>query len=100
MSSFGRLIRFADAAGKARFGEPNVSSLAAFEEAVAQGTLEATVFEGTSISNVTPTSEVAKVAQVLPLLTADDVPIVKCVGLNYIKHSKPPPNTTPNIPKS
>ncbi|KAK3897734.1 hypothetical protein C8A05DRAFT_47747 [Staphylotrichum tortipilum] len=96
MASFGRLIRFADAGGKARFGEPNVTSLAAFEEAVAQGTLEATVFEGSTISNVTPTSEVAKVKQVLPLLTADDVPIVKCVGLNYIKHiqaggRKPPP---------
>lgn len=88
MSSFGRLIRFRDAAGNSRFGEPKISSVSEFDEAVAKGTLEATVFEGSSPFNVTPTSEVVKVQEVLPLLTVKDVPIVKCVGLNYIKHSK------------
>ncbi|KAK4199011.1 putative hydrolase [Triangularia verruculosa] len=96
MSSFGRLIRFRDAAGKSRFGEPKITSVAAFEEAVAQGTLEATVFEGNNPFSLKPSSEVAKVQEVLPLLTVEDVPIVKCVGLNYIKHiqeggRKPPP---------
>lgn len=88
MSSFGRLIRFRDAAGNSRFGEPKISSVSEFDEAVAKGTLEATVFEGSSPFNVTPTSEAVKVQEVLPLLTVEDVPIVKCVGLNYIKHSK------------
>ncbi|KAK4171984.1 putative hydrolase [Triangularia setosa] len=96
MSSFSRLIRFRDAAGNSRFGEPKITSVAAFEEAVALGTLEATVFEGSNPFNLTPSSEVAKVQEVLPLLTVKDVPIVKCVGLNYIKHiqeggRKPPP---------
>ncbi|KAK4647009.1 uncharacterized protein QC761_121770 [Podospora bellae-mahoneyi] len=96
MSSFGRLIRFRDAAGNSRFGEPKISSVSEFDEAVAKGTLEATIFEGSSPFNVTPTSEAVKVQEVLPLLTVEDVPIVKCVGLNYIKHiqeggRKPPP---------
>ncbi|BEI83407.1 hypothetical protein CcaverHIS002_0400110 [Cutaneotrichosporon cavernicola] len=93
---FNRLIRFQDESGKAVFGEPNVTSADAFDDAVAKGALEATVYGGSDIFNVTQTSKVTKVVKVLGLLTADDVPIVKCVGLNYIKHiqeggRKPPP---------
>jgi len=87
MASFDRLIRFQDAAGNTRFGEPKVSSADALEQALAEGTLEATVFEGGDLFHATETSEVVKVKDILPLLTPADVPIVKCIGLNYIKHS-------------
>jgi hypothetical protein len=86
-NTFDRLIRFQDESGTTLFGEPKVASADAFEEAVANNTLEATVYEGNDILSATPTAAVAKVAKVLGLLTPDDVPIVKCVGLNYIKHS-------------
>ncbi|KAK4207429.1 hypothetical protein QBC37DRAFT_444506 [Rhypophila decipiens] len=96
MSSFERLIRFEDSNGVPRMGEPKVSSADVIEEALAQGTLEATVYQGSDIFAATPTSTVLKVKRILPLLTPEDVPIVKCVGLNYIKHiqeggRKPPP---------
>jgi hypothetical protein len=85
MTSYARLIRFRDAAGNTQFGEPNTGSL---DEALTQGTLETTVFRGSDPFHLSPSSEVVKVKEVLPLLTPSDVPIVKCVGLNYIKHSK------------
>ncbi|KAK5659816.1 hypothetical protein OQA88_1028 [Cercophora sp. LCS_1] len=95
--SFSRIIRFEDAAGKAQFGEPKVSSAEEFDQAVAQGTLEATVLEGSDLFNLASTSQAVKVKSVLPLLSPEDVPIVKCVGLNYMKHiqeggRKPPPH--------
>lgn len=89
--AFNRLIRFQDESGKTLFGEPKVTSADDFDEAVAKGTLAAVVFEGSDIFNLTPTSKIAKVVKVVGLLTPHDVPIVKCVGLNYIKHSVSPP---------
>ncbi|KAL2196664.1 hypothetical protein P885DRAFT_37319 [Corynascus similis CBS 632.67] len=93
MAPFGRLIRFRDEAGNTHFGEPSTSP---WDEALAQGRLEATVFTGQDPFHLTPSSKILKVKDVLPLLTANDVPIIKCVGLNYIKHiqeggRKPPP---------
>ncbi|KAK4447158.1 hypothetical protein QBC34DRAFT_467650 [Podospora aff. communis PSN243] len=95
--SFARLIRFRDEDGSVRFGEPILENAGeTLEDAALQGTLEATVFDGTDIATLTPTSTVAKVKELLPLLNPADVPIVKCIGLNYIKHiqeggRKPPP---------
>ncbi|KAL2140212.1 hypothetical protein VTI28DRAFT_4098 [Corynascus sepedonium] len=93
MAPFGRLIRFRDEAGNTYFGEPSTSP---WDEALAQGRLEATAFTGQDPFHLTPSSKILKVKDVLPLLTANDVPIIKCVGLNYIKHiqeggRKPPP---------
>ncbi|KAB5580890.1 hypothetical protein GE09DRAFT_949024 [Coniochaeta sp. 2T2.1] len=94
--TFARLIRFEDAAGNIQFGEPNITSAELLEKHAAQGTLEATVFEGASIFSLVRSSEVVQVSKILSLLAPEDVPIVKCVGLNYIKHiqeggRKPPP---------
>ncbi|KAK3402697.1 hypothetical protein B0T20DRAFT_342492 [Sordaria brevicollis] len=95
-TTFERIIRFQDEDGQSRYGEPAVSSVDELDQAVSQGSLKATVWEGSNIFSLTPTTQAANVKKLLPLLTADDVPIVKCVGLNYIKHiqeggRKPPP---------
>lgn len=88
VSTFERLVRFEDEAGQSRYGEPIISSVHDLDEVVSQGTMEATVWEGSNLFSLAPTTQVVKVKKLLPLLTAEDVPIVKCVGLNYIKHSK------------
>ncbi|KAK3946570.1 hypothetical protein QBC32DRAFT_357474 [Pseudoneurospora amorphoporcata] len=95
-TTFERLIRFQDEAGQPRYGEPVLSSIHDLDEAVSQGTLEATVWEGSNIFSLAPTTQILSVKKLLPILTAEDVPLVKCVGLNYMKHiqeggRKPPP---------
>ncbi|KAK4245583.1 hypothetical protein C7999DRAFT_16247 [Corynascus novoguineensis] len=94
MAPLGRLIRFRDEAENIHFGEPSTSP---WDEALAQGRLEATVFTGQDPFHLTPSSKVLKVKEVLPLLTANDVPIIKCVGLTTSNTGvqeggrKPPP---------
>ncbi|KAK0619415.1 hypothetical protein B0T14DRAFT_566273 [Immersiella caudata] len=54
MASFGKLIRFKDEQGNTKYGEPIVESAEAVEDALAQGTLEATVYDGSDISTSLP----------------------------------------------
>lgn len=53
--------------------------------------LEARVITGSDIYDVTGvtriTDEVVTVKQILSPLAQSDVPILRCVGLNYAKHS-------------
>lgn len=88
MASWKRLIRFEDPSGVIRFGEPNVADAAQVEELLQQGTLEATSFEGTGPFDLKPTGSKYTVKKLLGILKPEDVPIVKCIGLNYLKHSK------------
>lgn len=85
--SWTRLIRFVDDDGNETFGEPVISNETEFDELVARNDLYAIEYKGLS-----PTSQLTKgdkihVKQVLNLLRPSDVPIVKCIGLNYMKHS-------------
>lgn len=54
--------------------------------------LQAKVITGSDILDTTGetkiTDEIAKVEKLLGPLTADDVDIIRCVGLNYAKHSR------------
>ncbi len=88
MASWGRLIRFEDDSGREVFGEPIVSGEASVQDLAEKGSLEAQAFEGTSPFDLKATNSTLKVKKLLPILTESDVPIVKCIGLNYIKHSK------------
>jgi 2-keto-4-pentenoate hydratase/2-oxohepta-3-ene-1,7-dioic acid hydratase in catechol pathway len=86
--SFTRLIRFVDAAGKTRFGQPAIASAAEFTEKLEAGSLSALAFEGSDPFSLTATNETVAVKEVLPILTREDVPVIRCIGLNYIKHSR------------
>lgn len=90
MSSWDRLIRFEDASGTEQFGEPiiNASETLALDELAASGKLEAKRLSGSDIFSLSSSDDVVKVKKVLSLLSPAQVPIVKCVGLNYMKHSK------------
>lgn len=85
--SWTRLLRFLDDDGNETFGEPVIGTEKELDELVARNDLYAIEYKGHS-----PVSQLAKgdeihVKEVLNLLQPSDVPIIKCIGLNYIKHS-------------
>ncbi|KAE8314501.1 hypothetical protein BDV41DRAFT_575760 [Aspergillus transmontanensis] len=97
-----RLIRFRALDGRILRGEPilpaeNKIDLGLVTEA---DQLQARVIQGQNIYDITGettvTDEVVIVKQILSPLAPGDVPILRCVGLNYAKHikeagRKPPP---------
>jgi len=91
-----RLIRFEDDTGTKRFGEPLIEKAEDLETLVEKGELFAEEFEGPGPFELTTRGSKRAVKKILGLLTPEDVPIVKCIGLNYMKHieeggRKPPP---------
>jgi hypothetical protein len=88
-----RLIRFEDSQGRILHGEPILPSsdfdIGKVREADA---LKAKIITGSDIFNTTGetsvSDEVVSVKKLLPPLKPQDVPILRCVGLNYAKHSK------------
>lgn len=85
--SWTRLIRFLDDNGNETFGEPVVTNENGLNDLVSRDDLYAIEYKGQSpVSQLTKGDKV-HVKKVLELLRPSDVPIVKCIGLNYIKHS-------------
>lgn len=88
-----RLIRFESTDGRTLRGEPIVPS-DDFDigTATAKDGLKAKVIIGDDIFDTTGqtfvTNEVVDVKKVLGPVTASEVPILRCVGLNYAKHSE------------
>ncbi|KEF55483.1 5-carboxymethyl-2-hydroxymuconate isomerase [Exophiala aquamarina CBS 119918] len=94
--SWERLIRFQDESGQQRFGEPVIKDADELETLLAKGELFANEFKGSGPFDLEATGQRMKVVKLLGILESADVPIVKCVGLNYMKHiqeagRKPPP---------
>lgn len=86
---FSRLIRFRDEKGTECFGEPVIDSADELLDLCEKRKLVATVLEGDGPFDMTSSSSVQKqVVEILPILSPSDVPLVRCIGLNYIKHSK------------
>lgn len=90
ITSWDRLVRYVSAKdGKIRYGEPIVSGEKPDIDQLAQdGKLEVTVLKGANPIDATSTGEKDTVKQLLGPLTPRDVPIIRCVGLNYKTHSK------------
>lgn len=90
MPVWNRLIRFVAADGKTYSGEPVINNAeVTVDQLLAQGTLEAKVITGDVLSDdATVTDQVVKVVSLLAPLSKEQVPIIKCVGLNYKAHSK------------
>ena len=85
-----RLVRF-ESGGEIFLGEPDISKAGELHVKLEGGGLYADVYEGDSFHSLSqqPTQR-KKVDQILAFLEPKDVPIIKCVGLNYVKHSKAP----------
>jgi 2-keto-4-pentenoate hydratase/2-oxohepta-3-ene-1,7-dioic acid hydratase in catechol pathway len=87
--SWTRLIRFiAEEDGQVHLGEvdatqcPDVGLATFNKERVAVKVITGTVFDGTV------TSTTMHVSQLLPPLEVSDVPIIRCLGLNYYEAAK------------
>ncbi|KAM5343693.1 hypothetical protein ACJ41O_012230 [Fusarium nematophilum] len=96
-----RLIRFVAADGRILRGEPILPSPDFDVGNITEETkLQAKVIKGSDIYDTTGatsvTDEIVTVRKLLGPLAQEDVPILRCVGLNYAKHikeanRKPPP---------
>ena len=87
--AWNRLVRFNDAEGKVRYGEPILERDDADIAALARdGKLKVKVCEGSGPLSCSPTDEEAKVEKLLGPLESKDVPLIYCIGLNYKAHSE------------
>jgi hypothetical protein len=84
------LIRFIASDGNIHYGEPILLSDDA--DIGKQVDLKAKVIEGKNVfsSDCMVTDRVLQVKTLLGPLTRTDVPTTRCIGLNYLKHSKKP----------
>ena len=87
-ASWTRLIRFVDDNGNETFGEPIIQDDKEFSDRLAKNDLWAVEYKGTSPVAELTKGEKIHVKAVRELLRPSDVPIIRCIGLNYIKHSK------------
>ena len=98
-TSWKRLIRFVAENGKIYLGEPIAPLSEDIGESYKLGkTLKARVIEGNIFTEAVVTDKVLTVKKLLGPLTEADVPIVKCVGLNYMKHILEAKRTPPPYP--
>jgi hypothetical protein len=84
-----RYIRFLDSRGQPCQGNALVDSGDGLLEALQAGTLTAEELKGEDMFSATRTGQVLRVQKLLGPLSAEDVPIIRAVGLNYVKHSAP-----------
>jgi hypothetical protein len=85
--AWSRIIRFLNDEDKIVFGEPDIKTTTELVEKCQAKTLYASELEGNSPFALSPTGRNVHVQQLLEVLTPADVPIVRCIGLNYMKHS-------------
>lgn len=83
-----RLIRFLGFDGLIHYGEPqiDVNDIAELQCYVDNGTLNARVVEGDPLdTNVAVSSKVLAVRTLLGIFLPETVPIIRCIGLNYVE---------------
>jgi hypothetical protein len=83
-----RLIRFEDESGHERFGDPCIDHADDLYPSLPKKELLAHVYDGGGPFELSKTGEKCVVKGLLRVLEPTDVPIIKCIGLNYMKHSK------------
>lgn len=94
-----RLIRYTSQDGSEKYGEPELSSAEDDIAALARsGTLSVTVMEGHDPLTVRSTGQKEKIAKLLGPLRISDVPIIRCIGLNYKTHIKETGRALPECP--
>ncbi|KUL88289.1 hypothetical protein ZTR_04944 [Talaromyces verruculosus] len=94
--SWTRYIRFCDEDGIARQGEPQIDLEDDLTTLVDEGTLFAYELIGQNPFEAKRSGKRYRVQQLLGPLALEDVPIIRCVGLNYATHIQelgraPPP---------
>ncbi|KAH7121793.1 hypothetical protein B0J13DRAFT_648591 [Dactylonectria estremocensis] len=97
-SGWSRLIRFVDDSGNETFGEPIIKDDQEFADRLAQNDLWAVEYKGNSPTAALSKGEKVHVKAIRDILRPADVPIIRCIGLNYIKHIKEGGRTPPPYP--
>lgn len=96
--TYSRLIRFRDQDSDEWFGEPEIENADDLLKLLHEKSLYATVLNGSNPFDLAShKGERKQVAEILPIIQPKDVPIVRCIGLNYIKHSKFPHGALPGL---
>lgn len=85
--SWTRYIRFCDEDGIARQGQPQIDLEDDLITLLDEGTLFADELIGQNPFEAKQSGKRYRVQQLLGPLTPEDVPIIRCVGLNYATHS-------------
>src|SRR5882757_392968 len=100
MVVWNRLIRFEGNDGKIYFGQPVINRGEDVASLARSGTLKAAVIDGDDIfaDSAKVTSDVRQVKRLLGPLTASQVPIIRCIGLNYMRHIQEGGRTPPPYP--
>ncbi|GME37370.1 Fumarylacetoacetate hydrolase [Neofusicoccum parvum] len=102
-TAWSRLIRFVATDGRTLYGEPILPS-ADFDlgNTTAETDLKAKVISGKDLYDTTGatkvTEEIVTVQKLLGPLAQEDVPIVRCIGLNYKTHIKEAGRSPPPFP--
>ncbi|KAM0418495.1 hypothetical protein ACHAPD_004854 [Fusarium lateritium] len=84
--AWSRLIRFLDDQDQIHLGDAVAESAQDLTNLLEAGNLIANELVGTELFDTKPTGKTVKVKKLLGPLTPRDVPIIRCVGLNYAKH--------------
>jgi len=95
-----RLVRYVSASdGTVKYGQPILDSPDVDVAALAQeGKLEVHVAEGSNPLAARPGSQKDRVKSLLGPFRVEDVPIIRCIGLNYKTHIKETGRALPECP--
>ena len=86
--SWSRLIRFEDEDGSGYFGEPDIENAEQLSTFLEENQLYAFELSGSSPFDLSAERGARKRVKALRgILEPNNVPLIKCVGLNYMKHS-------------
>ncbi|KAH6952036.1 hypothetical protein DER45DRAFT_511501 [Fusarium avenaceum] len=101
--SWDRLVRYLPQgndtdAGSARYGDPIIEGDEELGALASRGALQVRVLEGSNPFDTTRTGKIETVGKLLGPLTVDDVPIIRCIGLNYKTHILETGRPLPTIP--
>jgi hypothetical protein len=85
--SWSRLIRFVDDNDNETFGEPIIKDENELFDLLNNNDLWAVEYRGQSPVYALTKLDKVHVKSLSDLLRPTDVPIIRCIGLNYLKHS-------------
>jgi len=90
--AWNRFVRYAPkgAEDTIRYGDPIItdSEIDNISQLADEGSLKVKVLQGAHPLDAKPTGEVDTVSKLLGPLEPENVPIIRCIGLNYKTHSK------------
>lgn len=83
-----RLVRFVDEEGRLCYGEPQIDQSEDLPRLLGQGNLLAREILGDYPFSASLSNNFLRVKKLVGPLSPDDVPIIRCIGLNYGEHSR------------